>query len=472
MEPSSILVIDNERNIYEGCQLRLSDIGHSMDSYDTGEAGLKAILEGAYDVTLLAMKLPDMDGMDILRTVRKEKPNETIIVVTGYSTVQNAVESMKLGAFEYLCKPFSDDELVLAIARAIEKKRLVEENLSLRKELRDRFGYKNIVGTNPKILRIFEKIRKVAPMDSTVLLSGESGTGKEIFATAIHAHSHRSTRRFYAVDCSTISPSLLESELFGHVKGAFTGAVQDKAGIFEEAHRGTLFLDDVTNLSMETQGKLLRVLEMQEYKPVGSSRVKKTDVRIVAATNQDLKVMVKNRTFREDLFYRLDVFPIFLPPLRERKDDISKLAYHFLRLFCRKTGKQLNGFSNDALEMLINYEWPGNIRELKNVIEHLVIMEDKGSLDLVTMIEHLQMRRASWEADLTPGTLKELRAVKKHFLECKYGEVEKAFLIKALKDCDGNVTRAAERVGMQRPNFHSLMRKHGVLAGDAKSQGH
>jgi DNA-binding NtrC family response regulator len=409
------------------------------------------------------MKLPDIDGMEILRAVRKEKPDEYVIVMTGYSTVQNAVEAMKLGAFDYIAKPFSDDELVLAVQRAIEKRRLVQENLSLRQELRDRFGFKNIMGKNPKILQIFDEIRKVAPTDSTVLLSGESGTGKEIFARAIHAHSQRSARQFLAVECSTFSPGLLESELFGHVKGAFTGAVQDKAGIFEMAEGGTLFFDDVANLSLETQGKLLRVLEMHDYKPVGASHFKKTDVRVIAATNQDLKAMAGEGNFREDLFYRLNVFPIFLPPLRERKDDIPILAYHFLKFFCRQTGKRILGFTDDALEMLVNYEWPGNVRELKNAVERLVIMEDKPSLDIVSMIDHLRTRQ-SWKWNSIPETLDELRAVKKHLLQHSYGEIEKAFLIKALKACGGNVTRAAERVGMQRPNFHALMRKHNLSA--------
>lgn len=463
MEPDRILVIDDEQTICEGCRLILSDLGYAVDVCTSGKTGLQAILAGTYGVTLLDMKLPDIDGMDILKTVRNEKPHEYIIVMTGYSTVQNAVAAMKLGAFDYIAKPFSDDELVLAVERAMEKRRLVQENLSLRKELRDRFGFKNIVGRNPKILQIFDEIRKVAPTDSSVLLIGESGTGKEIFARAIHAHSQRSARQFLAVQCSTFSPGILESELFGHIKGAFTGAVQDKAGIFEMAHGGTLFLDDVANLSLETQGKLLRVLEVHDYKPVGASHFKKTDVRLIAATNQDLKAMASEGNFREDLFYRLNVFPIFLLPLRERKDDIPKLAYHFLRLFCRQTGKRIDGFTDDALEMLVNYEWPGNVRELKNAVERLVIMEDKTSLDIVSMIDHLRIRQ-SWKANSIPETLEELRAVKKHLLEHSYGEIEKAFLIKALKACGGNVTRAAESVGMQRSNFHALMRKHNLTA--------
>lgn len=458
-EPVKILLIDDERTICDGCRLALSDQGHSADCRMNGREGLEAIRAGEYDLILLDIKLPDLDGMEILRTVRKEKPSVYVIVMTGYSTIQNAVEAMKLGAVDYLAKPFSDDELVLAVERAIEKKRLVEENIFLRRELVDMFGFSNIVGDNPKILSIFDQIRKVAPIDSTVLIYGESGTGKELFAGAVHVHSQRAAKPFVAVDCSTLSPTLLESELFGHVKGAFTGATQNKAGIFEVAHDGTLFLDDVANLNIEIQGKLLRVLEVYEYKPVGASHFKKTNVRIIAATNKDLKAMVDEGSFREDIFYRLNVFPIFLPPLRERKDDIPKLAYHFLRHFCRKTGKMIEGFSDDALDILVNHEWPGNVRQLKNVIERLVIMADRAILDSLDLLEPPQMKRFL-RGDSIPETLEELKAAKKQLLEKHYGQIEKAFLVKALKACNGNVTHAAERVGMQRSNFSSSMKKH------------
>jgi len=459
MQPAKILILDDEKSICNGCRLVLSDSGYSVDTCMTGKGGLEALLRDAYDVVLLDLKLPDMDGMDILRKIAGKRTSAYFIVMTGYATVQNAVEAMKIGAIDYLAKPFSDDELLVAVEKAIEKKRLVEENLSLRKTLLDRFSFDNIVGENPKILQTFDKIAKVAPTDSSVLLYGESGTGKELFARAVHAHSQRAARQFVAVDCSTLSPTLLESELFGHVKGAFTGAEKDKAGIFEVADGGTLFLDEVANLPLEIQGKLLRFLEMREYKPVGTSLARKTDVRIIAATNQDLKAMVEEGNFREDFFYRLNVFPIFLPPLRERRDDIPKLAYHFLRLFCRKTGKRIEGFSDDALEMLVSYEWPGNVRQLKNVIERLVIMADRSMVDLLYMLDHLQTRR-SWKTDSIPATLEELKTVKRHLLEESFGQIEKAFLIKALKACNGNITHAAERVGMKRPNFYTLMKKH------------
>lgn len=469
MKPVKILVIDDEPVVCKGCRLALSDENHIVEICMTGREGMSLIEEGTYDLVLLDMKLPDIEGMEVLRTVHKTKQDLLVIVMTGYSTVQNAVEAMKLGAFDYLSKPFTDEELILVVQRAIEKKRLAEENLFLRKELFNRFSFENIIGESPKILSIFEQIEKVAPTDSTVLLYGESGTGKELFAGALHARSQRAHCQFIAVDCSTLSPGLLESELFGHVRGAFTGAVRDKEGIFDMANGGTLFMDDVTNLSLEIQGKLLRVLETGEYKPVGASHFHKTDVRIIAATNRDLKAMVEEEKFREDLFYRLNVFPIYLPPLRERKEDIPRLAYHFLRHFCRKTGKRIEGFSDEALESLIHYDWPGNVRQLKNVVERLVIMADDTKLDLLHLLEQLQTKR-SWKSHPIPGTLKELNAEKKRLLEQTFGQIQKAFLINALRASNGNITRAAERVGMQRPNFCALLKKHRISPERIKNE--
>ena len=469
MKPVKILVIDDEPVVCKGCRLALSDQDHLVDICMTGREGVDLIREGAYDLILLDMKLPDIEGVEILRTIHETKQGLLVIVMTGYSTVQNAVEAMKLGAFDYLPKPFTDEELMLVVQRAIEKKRLMEENLHLRKELFNRFSFENIIGESPNILHIFEQIEKVAPTDSTVLLYGESGTGKELFAGAIHARSQRTHCQFVAVDCSTLSPSLLESELFGHVRGAFTGAVRDKEGIFDVANGGTLFMDDVTNLNLEVQGKFLRVLETGEYKPVGASRFHKTDVRIIAATNKDLKAMIEEGKFREDLFYRLNVFPIYIPPLQDRKEDIPRLVYHFLRHFCRKTGKRIEGFSDEALESLINYDWPGNVRQLKNVVERLVIMADDTKLDLLHLLDQLQLKR-SWKGHPIPETLKELNAAKKHLLEQTFGQIQKAFLINALRASNGNITRAAERVGMQRPNFCALLKKHRILPEHIKNE--
>lgn len=468
MQTAKILIIDDEKTICEGCRLALQEQGFQVAYRGTGQDGLNELQGNGYDLLLLDLKLPDMDGMQILSSVRRSHTRMPIIVMTGYATVPNAVAAMKKGAFDYLAKPFADDQLILSVTKAIENKRLKEENRSLRQQLFDRFNFSNIIGENPQILRVFEQIRKVASTDSTVLIQGDSGTGKELFAKAIHAYSRRAARQFVAFDCSTISASLLESELFGHVRGAFTGAVEDKAGIFEIADGGTLFLDEVSNLNLDVQGKLLRVMETQEYKPVGMARVKTTDMRVIAATNQDLKAMVNNGRFREDLFYRLNVFPIYLPPLKERKDDIPRLAYHFLRSFCRQTGKRIEGFSNDALEVLTNHDWPGNVRQLKNVVEHLVIMADGHFLDLSFVSEQLETRRSSIITKV-PNTLDELKALKKQILEVRFGQTEKAFLIKALAASRGNIAAAARRVGMQRSNFSALMKKHKLQTADYKS---
>ena len=468
MKSVKILIVDDENVICQGCKLALPPPDYAVESRLDGKSGLETLRADEFDLVLLDMKLPDMEGMEILKIIRRENPDIPVIVMTGYFTVQNAVEAMKSGAVDYLTKPFTDDAIVLAVESAMEKKRLIEENRLLRKELFDRYSFSQIVGESPQIQKIFDQIRKVAPEESTVLLCGESGTGKELFARAIHAHSRRAARQFVAVDCSTLSPNLLESELFGHVKGAFTGATDDKTGIFEAAHGGTLFLDDIANLSMDIQAKLLRVLEVYEYKPVGAAHARKTDVRIIAATNRDLKAMVDEGAFREDLFYRIHVFPVFLPPLRERKDDIPRLAYHFLRHFCKKTGKKRDGFTDEAMETLINYAWPGNVRQLKNVIERLVIMGENPLLDSLDLLEARPIA-STLHGDAVPETLDALKTYKEKVLAENYLHMEKAFLVKALKQSSGNISHAAQSVGMQRSNFSTLMKKH-HLSGDTPDE--
>ena len=468
MEPIRILVIDDEPVICDGCRLPLSDQGFLVDTCGSGTKGLEMLLGGEYDLALLDMKLPDMSGMEILQNVKHEKPGVYVIVMTGYSSVKNAVDAMKLGAFDYIAKPFTDDELLISVKRAVESKRLKEENLALRHQLSERYDFSNIIGETSQILKIFDAIRKVAPTDSTVMLSGESGTGKELFARAIHAHSQRAVRQFVAVDCSTFSSSLMESELFGHVKGAFTGAVKDKDGIFDIAHNGSLFLDEVANLNLNIQAKLLRVMETREFKPVGADQLKKTNVRIIAASNRDLKMRVDEGNFREDLFYRLNVFPIFIPPLRERRDDIARLLYHFLKLYCRQTGKRIDGFSDDALELLVNHNWPGNVRQLKNVVERLVILSDDRILNYQNLSDHWE-DKANHKQEVIPKTLEDLKSVKRHLLENQFGKIEKAFLQEAFAASEGNIALAARQVGMQRSNFSALMKKHGLSASSSHS---
>ncbi|MBN2318555.1 MAG: sigma-54-dependent Fis family transcriptional regulator [Acidobacteria bacterium] len=461
MKPTDILVIDDESIIRKGCLLVLADEGHNVECCHTGQQGLQRIQASAPDIVLLDLKLPDMDGLEILASIKKTHPDIYIIIMTGYATVSTAVEAMKLGAFDYQAKPFSDDELIMTVNRAVETKKLVEENRLLRNELTEMFHFNKIVGEHPRMIEVFDLISRVSPTDTTVCIYGESGTGKELIARAIHAHSKRGGRQFVAVDCSTLASGVLESELFGHVKGAFTDATDDQAGLFKVADEGTLFLDDVANLSLEIQAKLLRVLEAREFKPVGSSRFEKTNVRIVTATNQDLNRMAQKGSFREDLYYRLNVFPIKLPPLRERKEDIPKLAYHFLSLFCRKTGKKIEGFSDDALRAIREYSWPGNVRHLKNVIERLVIMADTPVLDPPVVIEPTPLNGNPKEESI-PSTVEELNSFKKELLNETFGQVQKAFLLKALETTHWNITRASERVGMKRANFSALMKKHHI----------
>ena len=453
-----IVVIDDEPVICSGIKLALEEKGYSVDTCLNGREGRQAIGTNHYDVALLDVKLPDDDGMEILQKIRQENADLQVIVMTGYATVDNAVAAMKQGSFDYIAKPFTDEQLIQDVEKAIEHKHLREENLSLRQQLSERYDFGNIIGENRQIVKLFDQIRKAAPTESTVLLQGESGTGKELFARAIHINSLRATRQFIAVDCSTFSASLLESELFGHVKGAFTGAQQDKAGIFEMARGGTLFLDEVSNLSAGTQSKLLRVMDSGEYRPVGSGDLKKADVRIIAATNQFLQSMVADGKFREDLFYRLNVLPLCIPPLRQRKDDVPRLLYHFLKVYRRKTGKHIDGFTDEALEILARYDWPGNVRQLKNVVERLVIMADERMLDSANLDDHLGTRRIH-KPEAIPDTLTALKAIKDQWMKTEFCAIEKAFVQKALAAESGNITRAARRVGMQRSNFSALMKK-------------
>jgi DNA-binding NtrC family response regulator len=459
-----ILIIDDEPSICAGCRMTLADNGYSADTCNTGKSGLDpawALLSGRYQLVLLDMKLPDMDGMDILQKVNDAGLDICVIVMTGYASVKNAVEAMKLGTFDYIAKPFSDDELLNAVVLADENRRFKEAHRAVRRQPSTRKDFGSIIGESPRILQLFDDISKVAPTDTTVLLSGESGTGKELFAREIHAHSRRADHPFMAVDCSTFSSSLLESELFGHTKGAFTGAVHDKEGIFSAAGHGTLFMDEVANLNMDIQAKLLRAIETHEYKPVGASRMKKADVRFIAATNRDLKIMADQGHFREDLFYRLNVFPITIPPLRERRDDIPRLLYHFLRQTCRETGKRVDGFSDESLEMLVNHDWPGNVRQLKNVVARLVIIADSPLLEPQDLSDHWETQPEQTR-DEVPESLDALKAAKQNLLDVQFGEIEKAFLKKALASAGGNITRAARQVGMQRSNFSTLMKKHGL----------
>ncbi len=455
-----ILVIDDELPICQNCIKILSRIDCEVEYALNGYDALRMINEEPFDVVITDLKMSTLGGMEVLRRVKTAHPDTMAIVITGYASVSSAVEVMKLGAFDYLPKPFTPDELRGVVRQALAERAILIQNRDLRQQDRNLRAFSHqLIGDSPKIKKVIEMVRKVAPTDSTVLISGESGTGKELIARAIHANSNRRNTSFFAVDCGTISDSLLESELFGHTKGAFTGAHQDKPGIFKVANGGTVFLDEIGNISMEVQAKLLRFLEAREFLPLGSTAAQKVDVRLILATNQDLKEMVSEGSFREDFYYRIFVYPIVMPPLRDRKEDILPIAYHFLEQFNHSLGKNIVGFDGSAVNKLTDYDWPGNVRQLKNAIERAAILCDQEQISLRELpftdeFEQLLER--------IPSTNEELKKIKKEIRQKAVSEVEKNFLLNALALNNWNVTQAARKVGLQRTNFQNLMKKHAI----------
>ncbi|MFA7269288.1 MAG: sigma-54 dependent transcriptional regulator [Sterolibacterium sp.] len=455
-----ILVIDDEDIVIRSCLRILGDKAYEVDSATNGLEGLRKIEENPVDVLILDIMMPQMDGLEVLQRVKETHPDIDVIMVTGLSQIETAVRSMKLGAFDYLPKPFDPDELKLVVERAMERRQLLQENLNLRNELSSKYRFENIIGSSQAMQNVYQLIAKCAPTNSTVLITGESGTGKELIARAIHFNSLRKDKPFIAVDCNSLSETLLESELFGHVKGSFTGAVANKRGMFEIADGGTLFLDEVSNISLATQAKLLRVIQEREFRAVGDTRTQATNIRLVAATNKDIKTMVAEGSFREDLFYRINIFPILLPPLRDRREDIPALAYHFLKVFSKELGKEATEFSEGALSALVNYSWPGNVRELENTVHRaLILTSDKviRQAHLTNIIDLLQ------QSDIdVPRTSDELKRIKKMVREKSVESIEKLFILEALKRNAWNVTNSAEETGMLRANFQALMKKYDI----------
>ena len=458
-----ILVIDDEMIVCESCKRILEEDGYEVETALSGMEAFEKMKGNPFDIVITDLKMPGIDGMEVLRTFRKEYPDAIIIMITGFSTVETAVEAMKLGAFDYIPKPFTPDEVSIVVKKAIEKKSLLLENIYLRQELQEKYGFHNIVGKSKKMQEIYRIIVKVAMTDSTVLIYGQSGTGKELIARAIHFNSPRREKQFVPVDCAVLSENLLESELFGHVRGSFTGAVTTKPGLFEVADEGTVFLDEVGNISLAIQAKLLRVLQEREFTPVGGTKVKKVDIRLIAATNKDLEKMIKEESFREDLYYRLNIVPIYLPLLKERQDDIPLLSVHFLKKYAEEMGKTIKGFTPEAMEKLMKYPWPGNVRELENVIERTVVMMEEEMVRVEHLILPGQQEKEGWEEHV-PMTSEELKELKKQAREKAVEEIEKVFVLNALERHQWNVTRAAEEVGMLRPNFQALMRKYNLRA--------
>jgi len=456
MKKGRILVVDDENVIRASCQRVLEPEGFEIIQAKTPVEALQQIKEESFDLVITDLKMPEMDGIQLLKKIKEESPSTEVLILTGYATVSTAVEAMKYGAFDYIEKPFRVEELKGLVSKAIEHKRLREENLRLREAVSDRY-IKNIVAISKAMKSVFTLINKVAPTSSTVLILGESGTGKELVARAIHYNSPRAEGPFVVVDCTALPRELMESELFGYMKGAFTGAVTNKKGLIEEAQGGTLFLDEIGELPLEVQGKLLRVLQTKELRPIGSQKPKYVDVRFIAATNRDLEALVREGRFREDLYWRLNIFPIKIPPLRQRKEDIPALVQHFIEKYSQELGGNRFKVTAEAMKILMNHNWPGNVRELENTIHRAMLLCSNG------MITEKEIALAGpHHVQNTPQTYEELKKAKKILKKLVEEEIERAFVLQALEKTGWNVTKAAALVGMQRTNFHALMRKYGI----------
>jgi DNA-binding NtrC family response regulator len=458
-----ILIVDDEVVICKSCEKVFRRAGHTTAIATSGREALRVLDSAKFDVVFTDLKMMDMGGLEVLQAVREKYPTTVVVVITGYATIASAVETMRSGAFDFLPKPFTAGELLAVLNRALEKRKLLQMS-EPDYEFTEDSGFEDLIGKSPAMMEVFRLIEKVGPTDSTVLIIGESGTGKDLTAKAIHQRSKRKKAMFFAIDISTLSSTLLESELFGHVKGAYTGAISDTPGVFEAANHGTIFLDEIGNLPMETQSRLLRVLQEKEFLPVGSTLVTQVDLRMIFATNQNLKELVNSGKFREDLYYRLNVFPLRLPPLRERREDIPELALHFLRKYCASADRAIPRLRAEAMELLTNYHWPGNVRELEHAVERLAILVEGDEIEPIHVSAALYRTDSSLRS-MIPKTGDELKDLKKRIRESSVQEIEKVFLEEALMRNDWNVSRAARDVNMQRSNFQSLMRKYGIKKG-------
>jgi DNA-binding NtrC family response regulator len=450
---SSILVIDDEEIIRDIMARLLEDEGYEVTTAASGEEGIEAAQERPFDLVMLDLMLPGKDGLAILKKFTQESPDTVIVMVTAYASIEDAVAATKSGAFDFLTKPFKNDELMLVIKNGLEKQRLLSENLHLRKTLHAQSDFQNIIGKSEVMQQIFGLVTQVGPQRSTVLITGESGTGKELIAKAIHNCSPRADGSFMAVNSGTIPFDLLESELFGHVKGAFTGATSEKKGLFEVADQGTIFLDEIGNIPIETQAKLLRVIQEREFRKVGGIDTVKVDVRIIAATHSDLKMLVEQKGFREDLFYRLNVINLVIPPLRERKEDIPLLVDHFMSRFSLEAGSSQCSMEKEALRVLMEYDWPGNVRELENVIERATVLVAPDRVireDLFPkeVLEGRSVHVESLEIEGTDVTLKE--AVQ---------DFEKEIIVRALQTTRWHQKKAAVLLGVNPTTLNEKIKR-------------
>ncbi len=469
MRNECILVVDDSPDI----RLTMSEVlrakGFSVESASDGQEAIELLDNRFFDIVLTDLSMPRKTGMDVLRYVTQHSPETICIIITGFGTIQGAVEALKIGAYDYLCKPIKPDEVTILIDKALEVRNLKRENKSLKKELKSRYGFDNIVGNSKAMQNVFSLVEKVADTDSTVLITGESGTGKELIAHAIHYASDRKDGPFIPVNCAAIPEELLESELFGHEKGAFTHAIKTRIGRFELANKGTIFLDEIGEMSPALQVKLLRVLQERKFERVGGVKTISVDIRVVAATNQDLEAAVKEGRFREDLFYRLNVIPIHVPPLRERRNDIPLLAKHFLKKYCSGKKKCVEGITDEALEILSKYDWPGNVRELENIIERMVILTN-GSMITKEDLPFQIVEKAGETASIItmPSDILELPEDGLSLSQA-VSELEKRLILKALERTGGVKNRAAKLLKMNRTTLIEKMKKLGLMPKSKKA---
>jgi DNA-binding NtrC family response regulator len=448
----SILVVDDESAIRENLELLLSDANYKVTLAENGTEGLKKLESEYFDLVLLDVMMPDKNGLEVLKEIHLSSPETAIIMITAFGTIENAVSAIKAGAADYVTKPWDNEKLLLDIRNGIQQRKLQLENRELKKALKQRYGFSNIVGKSEKMLKIFDLVSQVAQSRSTVLIQGESGTGKELIAKAIHANSNRSENAFVTVNSGSLPTDLLESTLFGHLKGAFTSAVSSKKGLFEVADHGSIFFDEIGTISLETQAKLLRVLQEREFMRLGGIETIKVDTRIVAATNVDLKTLVDQGRFRADLYYRLNVISVQLPPLRERKEDIPLLIGHFVRKFCDENGKPHCNVSPEVLRLLVEYDWPGNVRELENVIERAVVLSPQGEITVDLIPEHLTAPTARMKLDeisiLDGQSLFEI-------VDC----FEKKVIVQMLESVNWSQTEAAEKFAVPLSTLNSKVKR-------------
>lgn len=456
MGGEKLLLIDDSQEILENLSEYLTSKGYDITTASDGTQGISKIASESYDVILTDLKMPNADGFEVLQYVKENSPETICIILTGYGTIKNAVEAIKKGAFDYLTKPVQLDEIIITLKRAMEFRHLKKENVNLRSQLKRKYQFKNIIGESLAMQGVFKTVEKIADTDSTVLILGESGTGKELIARALHYNSYRREGPFVPVNCAAIPDELLESELFGHEKGAFTHAIRTRIGRFELANGGTLFLDEIGDMDPNLQSKLLRVLQERQFERIGGIKPIVTDIRIIAATHQDLREAVLKRRFRQDLYYRLNVIPIEIPPIRERKSDIPLLIHHFINHFSKSKKKLITGITNEAVKRLMEYDWPGNVREIENMIERLVILANSEVIALQDLPERVLTRsgqESSGIQDIPDGGVS---------LEVALNEFERQMILQALQKSGWVKNKAAQLLHMNRTTLIEKIKRQNI----------